>query len=101
VKKGTVITFVRTGGGHILARADNHDLVQVDSPHLSQAVMDIYLGKQVVSEKARKVTGESFVRLLSDAELEAIDDPLVCKDEACRVGRFQKSTVQPAQKTAQ
>jgi hypothetical protein len=47
VKKGTVIAFARDGKGSVRAWANQHDLVEVHSEKLAQAVFDIYLGETV------------------------------------------------------
>lgn len=89
VKKGTVIAFARDGKGSVRAWANQHDLVEVHSEKLAQAVFDIYLGETVVCKIARAQAGKNFIKLLGEEELEAPQDSRICTDEACRVGRLK------------
>jgi hypothetical protein len=81
VRKGTVLTFTRDGGGTLAAHADAHELVKVQSKPLCAAIFDLYIGEQPVSKKARAVAGASFARLVDADGSESYRPPrdaLVC-----------------------
>ena len=78
MKKGTLLVFRRDGSGRLRARANDHELADVSSPKLCQAVFDLYLGDQPVSRKAKRIAGESFFRLDAAQQYEPPQDALVC-----------------------
>lgn len=78
VKKGTLLVFRREGGGRLSAQANEHELANVQSSKLCQAVFDLYLGDQPVSRKAKQAAGESFFRLNGTASYQPPQDALVC-----------------------
>ena len=79
VRKGTVLVFTRDQAGLLAAKADQHDLIAVHSKPLCDAIFDLYIGDQPVSKKAKRMTGESFVRLVGAEEYCAPREPLVCE----------------------
>ena len=81
VKKGTVLVFTRDESGHLCAKADQHDLITVQSKPLCDAIFDLYVGDQPVSKKAKRMTGESFARLVTSDEYSAPRGPLVCEGD--------------------
>ncbi len=78
VKKGTVLVFTRDQAGHLCAKADQHDLITVQSKPLCDAIFDLYVGDQPVSKKAKRMTGESFARLVTSDEYTPPRESLVC-----------------------
>ena len=78
MRKGTLLVFKRESGGRLRARANDHDLADVSSSKLCQAVFDLYLGDQPVSRKAKRVAGDSFFKLDGAQPYEAPQDALVC-----------------------
>ena len=79
VKKGTVLVFTRDQAGYLCAKADQHDLITVQSKPLCDAIFDLYIGDQPVSKKAKRMTGESFARLVTSDTYTAPREPLVCE----------------------
>ncbi|KAK9805933.1 hypothetical protein WJX73_006432 [Symbiochloris irregularis] len=78
VKKGTLLVFRKEGNGRLRARANDHELADVSSTKLCQAVFDLYLGDQPVSRKAKRIAGESFFKLDAGQQYEPPQDALVC-----------------------
>ena len=78
VRKGTVLVFTRDPAGLLSAKADQHDLIAVHSKPLCDAIFDLYIGDQPVSKRAKRMTGESFARLVGAAAYTAPREPLVC-----------------------
>jgi len=89
VKKGTVIAFARDSKGGVRAWANGHDLVEVQSEKLAQAVFDIYLGDTVVCKNARRQAGDNFIKMLGQEELPAPQDSRICNQDTCQVGRLK------------
>ena len=87
VKKGTVLVFTRDQAGHLCAKADQHDLITVQSKPLCDAIFDLYVGDQPVSKKAKRMTGESFARLVTSDKYIAPQGPLVCEgtEDVCQI----------------
>lgn len=85
MRKGTVLIFKRDCNGRLKARANEHELADVNSGKLCQAVFDLYLGDQPVSRKAKRAAGDSFFRLNAMQPYEPPADPLVCPQDAANV----------------
>ena len=81
VKKGTVLVFTRDESGHLCAKADQLDLITVQRKPLCDAIFHLYVGDHPVSKKAKRMTGESFARLVTSDEYSAPRGPLVCEGD--------------------
>ena len=86
VRKGTVLVFTRDQSGYLSAKADHHDLITVKSKPLCDAIFDLYIGDQPVSKKAKRMTGESFARLVTSDSYTPPRVPMVCDgDHVCQL----------------
>lgn len=86
VRKGTVLMFTRDQAGYLSAKADHHDLITVQSKPLCDAIFDLYIGDQPVSKKAKRMTGESFARLVTSDSYTPPREPMVCDgDNVCQL----------------
>uniref|UniRef100_A0A7S1X0F4 Chalcone isomerase domain-containing protein n=1 Tax=Tetraselmis chuii TaxID=63592 RepID=A0A7S1X0F4_9CHLO len=68
VRKGTVLTFRRTGCGGLAAKANHEDLGEVPSQQVAAALFDLYLGDNPVHHKAKRVAGQKVHEIISNAE---------------------------------
>ncbi|GLI63422.1 hypothetical protein VaNZ11_006390, partial [Volvox africanus] len=63
VRKGASITFSRSSSGALLTEAGGRVLGLLQSPALSEALFDLYLGDQPVSKKAKAAAGAALLEM--------------------------------------
>lgn len=71
VKKGTVLTFTKDTQGNVKARANDTELVHVNSAKLASAIFDLYLGEQPVSKEAKTMAGQSVLSMIDPSAVYA------------------------------
>mmetsp|Transcript_1936 Transcript_1936/g.5708 ORF Transcript_1936/g.5708 Transcript_1936/m.5708 type:complete len:355 (-) Transcript_1936:826-1890(-) len=64
VRKGTLLTFHRTEGGGLAAKANHELLGETPSPRVSGALFDLYLGDNPVHGRAKKEAGKQVLNII-------------------------------------
>jgi len=62
--QGTLLTFHRTEGGGLAAKANHELLGETPSPRVSGALFDLYLGDNPVHGRAKKEAGKQVLNII-------------------------------------